>query len=30
MVAPDNMLYCGLLKDKQKYDICLSYVLLLI
>jgi len=30
MVAPDNMLYCGLLKDKQKYDICLSYVLLLL
>nr|CAB3466684.1 unnamed protein product [Digitaria exilis] len=23
MVAPDNMLYCGLLKDKQKYACCL-------
>ena len=21
MVAPDNLLYCGLLKDKQKYAI---------
>lgn len=27
MVAPDNMLYCGLLKDKQKYAICLCAAL---